>query len=153
MQLAPVLNYNYHHRGNERVWGNADFLPPSIRGQAISRGTIDEIVHQHYSDFDPSAAQAFAVAKQADEKRFLGTLVNRDPQRGAAYQQFHDVAAKITPAMRQALDNPALYGKLATLTDLFRQWAVNMSEQDPTFLAYYNRFYLPAFGPIEQVAP
>lgn len=147
--LAPVLDYNYHHRGSEKIWGPT--APAAVRGQTISKGSIDDIVHSVYPDFDPAAAQSFAVTRQKEQQRFLSDLKQRNPGKAEGYQAFADAANKVVPAMNRALEDPSNFGRLSTVTQTFRDYAINMSEQDPNFLSYYNRFWLHSFGPLEAV--
>ena len=129
------------------MWGpNA---PAAVREQTITNGSIDDIVHSVYPDFDPAAAQSFAVTRQEEQQRFLSSLKARNPQKALAYQTFADAANKVVPAMQRAMGDPASYGRLAAqITADFREYAINMCEQDPQFLAYFNRFWLHSLGPM-----
>lgn len=152
LKLAGVLDYNYHNRGGELRWGK-DALG-GVAGQVVNRSTIDEVVHARYPDFDPTAAQSLAVTKKTQMTRYLSDLAVSDPQRAAAYQQFVAPAEKLRPLLQRAITqsgDPALFGQLAQIENTYREYAVNLSEQDPEFLKFYNEFYLSEFGPIEAV--
>src|SRR5207248_1904029 len=144
--VAPILDYNYHNRSSEKVWGPS--APENVRGKVINRQSIDEIVHAAFPSYDPSVAQALAVTKQTELSRYLDDLKLRDPQRAAAYQQFTVPAEKLRPLIQRAVTDPAKYGALRSVEADFRNYAINLSEQDPNFLAFYNRYYLNTFGPI-----
>lgn len=149
MALAPVLDYNYHHRSGQKVWGPD--APASVRGKTVNRATIDEIVHGVYGSYDAAAAQSFAVEKKTQMDRYLSDLASRDPQRAAAYQQFTVPAEKLRPLLQRAVTDPAKYEALARVEQDFREYAINLAEQDPQFNTFYRQFYLSELGPIEAV--
>jgi hypothetical protein len=151
-KLAPVLDYNYHNRGAEQTWTDAAFLPAAIRGQAINRATIDEIVHQKFPDFDPAAAQSMAVTKKSARDSLPGGFEEQRPEPGVGLsdvlrrgEEGHPDRCNVRRTTR------SFTGNSRRMTDVFRQYATNLSEQDPRFLKYYNQFYVSRFGPIEQV--
>ena len=91
------------------------------------------------------------MAKKAELERYLSELVLSDPARATAYRQFTVPAEKFRPILQRAVTNPDMYGQLANVEATFREYAVNLAEQDSNFLAFYRHFYLGEFGPIEAI--
>ena len=62
-----------------------------------------------------------------------------------AYNTFQTYAASAVTKLSKTKDPAAIQDIAMPLRDL----AVNISEQDPQFLKFYNKYYSASLGPIE----
>jgi len=133
VQLADVI-------GSGAVWPDVAGFP---KGEVINAASIGRFVQSIYPAYDPSLGTALALKRNQEAKNYVASLDGTF--RYEAYDAFRITADKMVRRLNKTSDPETIRSAVAPL----REIAVNLAEQDSKFVAFYNRYYQNAFGPIE----
>ena len=136
VQLAPLL-------GSGLSWPKTADVPKAVRGLKYNATSLEEYAHALYPGYEVGAAVGPAVMKAAGATEYVQNL--QGTFRFDAYNTFQTYAASALTKLSKTKD-PATIQNLAMP---LRNLAVNISEQDPQFLKFYNKYYEASLGPIE----
>lgn len=140
-KLAPALEAN--RQGADYLWPNT--LPDSVKGTKISAETISQLVHHVYPKWDPSLITQYVEQRRTASYAERASLEQVAPTYVGMYELWLQKADSITSLIsHQAIDTKTL----AQYTSIMRSYAAQLAAQDPTFAAFYKKYYQSKFGPL-----
>ena len=136
VQLAGLM-------GTGQTWPTTDDVPKAVRGLPYNAASFEQYAHAMYPAYTPGGGVGVAVQKAAAAVTYVQNL--QGTFRYDAYKQFQTDASKVVTKLSRTTDAAAIQNMTAPIRDL----AVNIAEQDPQFIQFYNKFFESALGPIE----
>lgn len=143
-----VLDYNrqFTDPADKYRFGSGPSIPRELRDQPIDVSTLKRVVQRFYPAYDPTAAAAYAQAKQTRIDDFLAA--HQGSAEFPKYKQFVDLARQVQGfRSRDEYDTQ----QLAQITAQMRHAAVDMATSSATFRKFYAKNFTSLFGPIEQL--
>ena len=136
VQLAGLM-------GTGQTWPTTEDVPKAVRGLPYNAASFEQYAHALYPAYTPGGGVGVAVQKAAAAVTYVQNL--QGTFRYDAYKQFQTDASKVVTKLSRTTDATAIQNMTAPIRDL----AVNIAEQDPQFVKFYNKFFESALGPIE----
>jgi len=127
---------------------------PKVGGLKITRSNINTLVNYLYPKWNPNLA-SYALARDTASKNERLNIQNElakttNPQLLAAYDNFTTSSDRIqTQITKDSLDPTFDPSQVAVAMDQMRQLAAYLAANDPTFMAFYNKYYASKYGPLK----
>ena len=126
-------------------------FPPAFAGtQRITTGNINQLVHEVYPAFDPAkiytsiGAKLTAVADQRAE------ILQKSPDLIDYYNQFIKYSDEVQGFIAKDSLLPTFdSSKLVEPMNYLRNLAATLSANDPTFPAFYSKYYATKYGALK----
>ena len=129
--------------GSGQVWPKAAGVPKVVWGLPYNSTSFEMYAQALYPAYTPGAGVGMAVEKATQAKTFVQNL--QGTFRFDAYNTFNTTAQSAVTKLSKTTDPTTIQN----IANPLRALAVNIAEQDPKFVAFYNKFYESALGPIE----
>jgi len=148
-QLTPALAAN--------ISGGTYAFPadtPKVGGLKITRSNLNALVSYIYPAWNPNLA-SYAIARDAagkNERLNIQAQLAKtgNPDLLKAYDNFTTSSDRIQSQIQKDSLNPTFDpSQVAVAMDQMRQVAAYLAAADPTFAAFYSRYYASKYGPLK----
>ena len=126
-------------------------FPPAFAGtQRITTGNINQLVHEVYPAFDPAKIYASIGAKLTAVADQRAEILQKSPDLIDYYNQFIKYSDEVQGFIAKDSLLPTFdSSKLVEPMNYLRNLAATLSANDPTFPAFYSKYYATKYGALK----